>query len=166
MSSLNVTPKAAQQLLKAIEDDYKLAQRLKTILQEEKRHLEQRQYTAHQALVQQKTQYLMELERADTERRHAMASMGITSDKVGFDLFVSQVPQAWQERFQASWEKLSDTMNTCSRLNRVNGKILAHAQNSMDRLMSIIKGGGASLSTYQSNGRKDLYANNRVLATA
>jgi len=166
MSALNITPKAAQQLLKAIEDDFALAQKLKAVLKEEKQHLEQRQYSAHQNLVKQKTQYLMELEQADVLRRQTMASMGLTSDRVGFETFVSQVPDAWKERFHASWEKLSDTMNTCARLNKVNGKILAHAQNSMDRLMSIIKGSTSNVSVYQSNGRKNLHADNRMLATA
>lgn len=166
MSAHNVTPQAAQQLLKAIEDDHKLALKLKTILQEERRHLEQRQYSAHQALVQEKTQHLMALERADIERRQAMASMGLTSDKLGFDIFVEKVPPAWKNRFNHAWEQLSDTMNTCARLNKVNGKILSHAQHSMDKLMSIIKGGGSSVSVYQSNGRKNLYGQNRMLATA
>ncbi len=164
--SNQISPKAAQQLLKAIEKDVTLAQSLKEVLQEEKSILEQRQYAAHSALLSRKTQLLMELDQADMARRQAMADMGLQLDKQGFDLFVAQVPAAWQERFETSWEKLADTMNACSRLNRVNGKILAHAQNSMERLMSIIKGTANQVSVYQSNGRRNLSAANRMLATA
>lgn len=164
--AIQISPKAAQQLLQAIEQDYKLAQTLKTLLQEEKTILEQRQYAAHTSLLSRKTQLLMELDQADNTRRQIMLEMGLQLDKAGFDLFVSQVPSSWQERFQTSWEKLSDTMNTCARLNKVNGKILAHSQNSMERLMSIIKGTASQVSIYQSNGRRNLNANHRMLATA
>ena len=44
--SQKITPQAAQQLLQAIEQDARLAQELKILLQEEKSLLEQRQYTA------------------------------------------------------------------------------------------------------------------------
>ena len=161
-----ISPKAAQQLLRAIEQDYVLAESLKAVLQEEKSILEQRQYAAHTALVARKTQLLMELDQADCSRRQAMADMGLQMDKQGFDLFLGQIPAAWQDRFQRSWEKLADTMNTCARLNRINGKILAHAQNSMERLMSIIKGTANQVSVYQSNGRRNLSAAHRMLATA
>lgn len=161
-----ISPKAAQQLLQAIEEDGKLALALKTILQEEKAILEKRQYAAHPPLLSRKTQLLMELDQADNTRRQIMAEMGLQLDKVGFDLFVAQVPKAWQERFQNSWEHLSDTMNTCARLNQINGKILAHAQNSMERLMSIIKGTASQVSIYQSNGRRNMNVNHRMLATA
>ncbi|RLT92593.1 flagella synthesis protein FlgN [Ketobacter sp.] len=161
-----VSPQAAQQLLRAIEKDYALAQTLKTVLQEEKSILEQRQYAAHSALLSRKTQLLMELDQADHARRQAMADMGLQLDKQGFDLFVQQVPPTWQARFQSGWEKLADTMNACARLNRVNGKILAHAQNSMEHLMSIIKGTANQVSVYQANGRRNLNAAHRMLATA
>lgn len=164
--STQISPQAAQQLLKAIEQDYTLAIELKAILQEEKTSLEKRQYAAHPALLSKKTQLLMSLEEADSARRQAMSNMGLSLDKLGFDQFVRQVPATWQERFQSSWEKLSDTMNTCARLNKVNGKILAHSQNSMERLMSIIKGNVNQVSVYQANGRKSMNASHRMLATA
>ncbi|MAR92468.1 MAG: flagellar protein FlgN [Pseudomonadota bacterium] len=164
--SQKITPQAAQQLLQAIEQDARLAQELKILLQEEKSLLEQRQYTAHQNLLNRKTQLLMALDQADMARRQAMSDMGLGLDKQGFDLFVKQVPGTWQQRFQQSWEQLSDTMNTCARLNKVNGKILAHAQHSMDRLMAIIKGATNHASIYQANGRRDLNAAHRMLATA
>lgn len=164
--SNQISPKAAQQLLQAIEQDFKLAQSLKAVLQEERSILEQRQYAAHPPILSRKTQLLMELDQADNNRRQAMSDMGLQLDKSGFDVFVRQVPQAWQERFETSWQNLADTMNTCARLNKVNGKILAHAQNSMERLMSIIKGTASQVSVYQSNGRKNLSAAHRMLATA
>lgn len=161
-----ISPKAAQQLLQAIEQDYQLSQTLKIVLQEEKSILEKRQYSAHPALLSRKTQLLMELDQADHIRRQVMADMGLPLDKAGFDFFLGQIPTAWQERFQIAWEKLSDTMNTCARLNKVNGKILAHAQNSMESLMSIIKGTASQVSIYQSNGRRNMNASHRMLATA
>ena len=166
MSSAKISPKTAQQLLSAIEHDLKLAQQLKKLLQEERTFLERRQFSAHQELVKTKTQYLMELEKADGERQQAMANMGLSHNKAGLNEFVGKIPATWKQRFMASWEKLSDTMNTCARLNKVNGKILAHSQNSMERLMTIIKGNGNNVSVYQSNGRRNLNAANRMLATA
>jgi flagellar biosynthesis/type III secretory pathway chaperone len=164
--SNQITPKAAQHLLQAIEQDIQLAQSLKTILQEEKSLLEQRQYSAHNALLSQKTQLLMELDQADMTRRQIMTEMGLALDKSGFELFVQQVPAAWQERFENGWERLTDTMNTCARLNQVNGKILSHARNSMERLMGIIKGSQNQAAVYLANGRRNMSAPNRMLVTA
>jgi len=161
-----ISPKAAQQLLQAIEQDFSLSQTLKTVLQEEKTILEKRQYAAHPALLARKTQLLMELDQADQIRRQTMADMGLELDKGGFDFFLTQIPTAWKERFQSVWEKLSDTMNTCARLNKVNGKILAHAQHSMESLMSIIKGTASQVSIYQANGRRNMNADHRMLVTA
>ncbi len=161
-----VTPQSAQQLLKIIEQDTSLAVQLKTLLQEEKLLLEKRQYSAHSELVKNKTRFLIQLEEADHQRRKLMTDMGFSADKIGFDLFLTQVPASWQERFTQSWEQLSDVMNTCGRLNKVNGKILAHAQNSMERLMTIIKGTVNQVSIYQANGRKSLNAGHRMLVTA
>ncbi|MGB3623396.1 flagellar protein FlgN [Ketobacter sp. MCCC 1A13808] len=161
-----VSPQAAQQLLKVIEHDCQLAQQLKTVLQEEKTLLERRQYNAHSELVKQKTRSLIQLEEADQQRRQIMSEMGFSADKAGFDLFLKQVPASWQQRFSQNWDTLSDTMNTCGRLNKVNGKILAHAQNSMERLMTIIKGTVNQVAIYQANGRKSLNAEHRMLVTA
>ncbi len=162
----SVSPQTAQLLLQAIEQDCSLANTLKRLLQEEKSSLEQRQFVAHQTLVKQKTEHLMALEQADNERRKLLSEMGFATDKEGFDAFVRQVPKAWQQRFQNRWEELSDTMNTCSRLNKVNGKILAHAQSSIERLMTVIKGATSQVATYQANGRKSLANNHRMLVTA
>ena len=164
--SIQITPKSAQLLLQAIEQDTQLAQSLKSILQEEKKLLEQRQYTAHGSLLSQKTQLLMDLDQADMKRRQLMAEMGLQLDKSGFDLFVKQVPSAWRDRFESSWERLADTMNTCARLNQINGKILSHARNSMERLMGIIKGTPNQAAVYLANGRRNLSAPNRMLVTA
>ena len=161
-----VSPQTAQQLLKALEHDQKLALQLKTLLQEEKSSLEKRQYDAYQRLLKQKTQYLVELEQADTVRRNAMTAMGFSSDKEGFIAFIEQVPKSWQSRFQRNWESLSDLMNTCARLNKINGKILAHAQISLDRLMNLLRGNPQQIATYQSNGRHSAASAHRMLATA
>lgn len=165
--AISVSPQAAQQLLKALEHDQQLAQQLKTLLQQEKSSLEKRQYDAYQLLLKQKTQYLMELEQADSVRRNALSTMGFSTDKSGFDAFIQQVPKTWQTRFQRSWESLSDLMNTCARLNKINGKILAHAQTSLDRLMGLIRGNTHQVSVYQANGRRTTNnAQYRMLATA
>lgn len=161
-----VSPKVAQQLLQVIEHDCQLANQLKTILQEEKTLLEQRQYNAHSELVQTKTQRLIALEDADQKRRQLLAEMGFSADRDGFEAFLKNVPASWQERFRQHWDQLSDTMNTCGRLNRVNGKILAHAQHSMERLMTIIKGTVNQVAVYQANGRKSSNAGHRMLVTA
>lgn len=166
MSSAKVNPKTAQQLLQAIQQDLSLAQHLKKLLQEERTYLEKRQFSAHQQLIKSKTDYLVQLEKADGERRRFMEEMGFSHDKIGFDQFVAKVPATWKAKFSSSWENLTDTMNTCARLNKVNGKILAHSQNSMERLMSVIKGTSNNVSVYQSNGRKNVHGSHRMLATA
>lgn len=164
--STNVSPKIAQQLLQTLEHDLALATRLKTLLQEEKRSLELRQYPAYQQVVKDKTQLLLQLDQADNERKQLMESMGFAADRAGFMAFLNHVPAAWKEKFTRLWETLSDTMNTCARLNKVNGKILAHSQNAIERLMVIIRGNGGQPTIYQANGRRSMGVSQRVLATA
>lgn len=162
----NVSPKVAQQLLQVMQQDTDLAVRLKAILQEEKKCLEQRQYAAHQELVKDKTQLLLQLDHADNERKHLMESMGFAADRAGFFAFLAHVPSSWKDRYMNTWETLSDTMNTCARLNKVNGKILAHSQNALERLLVIVRGHGNQPAIYQANGRRNLGAAQRILATA
>ena len=164
--SAKVSPKLAQQLLQTLEQDLALAMRLKTLLLEEKDRLEQRQYPAYQQVVKDKTQLLVQLDQADLERKQLMAGMGFNADRQGFFAFLQQVPASWQEKFTQVWEGLSDAMNTCARLNKVNGKILAHSQNAIERLMVIIRGGSQQPTVYQANGRRNMGPSQRVLATA
>ena len=166
--SSKVSPKVAQQLLQTLEHDLVLATRLKALLQEERHRLEQRQYPAYQQVVKDKTQLLMQLDHADNERKQLMESMGFSADRVGFLAFVAFVPSSWKDKYLEVWESLADTMNTCARLNKVNGKILAHSQNAIERLMVIIRGNGSSSqpSIYQANGRRSMGASQRILATA
>ena len=160
-----VSPKVAQQLLQAMQQDLALSKRLKVLLQEEKISLEQRQYPAYQQVVKDKTQLLLQLDQADNERKHLMESMGFNADRSGFLAFVQLVPSSWKENYMRIWEELSDTMNTCARLNKVNGKILAHSQNAIERLMVIVRGNSNQPSVYQANGRRSVGSNQRILAT-
>ena len=57
-------------------------------------------------------------------------------------------------------------MNTCARLNKINGKVLAHSQNAIERLMLIIRGTTNQPMMYQANGRRAMGPSQRVLATA
>ncbi|MFZ5601438.1 MAG: flagella synthesis protein FlgN [Pseudomonadota bacterium] len=164
--SVNVSPKIAQQLLQVMEQDLVLAQQLKALLQEEKSGLEQRQYPAYQRIIKEKTQVLVQLDQTDNERKQLMASMGFNADRDGFFEFLKHVPSAWREKYSRCWEQLSDTLGACARLNRVNGKILAHSQTAMERLMQVIRGTHNQPSIYRANGRRDMGANHRVLATA
>lgn len=164
--SAKVSPKIAQQLLQTLEHDLVLANRLKGLLQEEKRSLEQRQYPAYQQVVKDKTQLLLQLDQADNERKQLMEGMGFNADRPGFLAFLAFVPSSWKDKYLQLWESLADVMNTCARLNKVNGKILAHSQNAIERLMVIIRGASNQPTIYQANGRRSMGASQRVLATA
>ena len=164
--SAKVSPQAAQKLLQTLEQDLALAVRLKALLQEEKQRLEQRQYPAYQQVVQDKTQLLLQLDQADNERKQLMETMGFNADRTGFMAFLAFVPSSWKDKFLQLWESLSDIMNTCARLNKINGKILAHSQNAIERLMVIIRGAGNQPAIYQANGRRSMGTSQRVLATA
>lgn len=161
-----VSPKVAQQLLQAMEQDLALATQLKAVLQEEKSCLEKRQYPAYQLLMKNKTELLMQLDQADHQRKLLMESMGFSADRMGFTAFLEHVPSSWKDKYLQLWEALSDTMNTCARLNKVNGKILAHSQNAVERLMMIILGQGNQGAIYQANGRRSTGPSQRILATA
>lgn len=161
-----VSPKVAQQLLQVMEEDLTLATRLKSLLQEEKSCLEMRQYPAYQQVVKNKTELLLQLDQADHQRKQLMESMGFSADRAGFMAFIQLVPASWKDKYMHIWESLSDTMNTCARLNKVNGKILAHSQNAVERLMMVILGQGTQGSVYQANGRRSTGPSQRVLATA
>lgn len=164
--SVNVSPKIAQQLLQTMEQDLVLATRLNQLLREERTYLEQRQFPAYQKVVKEKTQLLLELDQTDNERKDLMASMGFSADRQGFMAFMDFVPASWKDKFRHTWEGLSATMNTCARLNKVNGKILAHSHNTMERLMQVIRGTQHQTAVYQADGRRSLGVNQRILATA
>ena len=162
----NVSPKQAQQLLQTLEHALGLSTRLNSMLEEEKNLLVERQYSAYQLALKDKTQLLVQLDQADHDRRKLMGAMGFNPDRNGFQDFLQLVPASWRDKFSATWDQLVDSMNDCSRQNQVNGKILAHSQVAVERLMLIIRGTGPQPSTYKSDGRRSLGASQRVLATA
>lgn len=161
-----LNPQNARQLLQLLEQDKQVSQRLIALLSEERAALEKRDYSRYHELIEQKKEVLLSLDKVDRDRRVLMESMGYSVDKDGMEALISQLPAAWQARFQTLWSELTSNLATCRHLNEVNGRILNHAQQAIERLMSFLRGVSPQQSIYNRQGKKGLLAGNRSLAMA
>jgi flagella synthesis protein FlgN len=161
-----VTPTHAQKLLQAIQHDIQISGQLLALLKQEKQALERRDYSDYHPIIETKKKHLQELEMADRKRRDLMAEMGFSADSEGLNAFLAHIPVAWRGRFEGAWNQLMGNLQTCRHQNEVNGRILNHAQQAIERLMSYLRGVSPNQAIYTKTGRKGLLASNRSLAMA
>ncbi|OUS29711.1 hypothetical protein A9Q99_08530 [Gammaproteobacteria bacterium 45_16_T64] len=164
--SSKVNPAHAQNLLKVLEKDRNLSTHLVLLLKEERESLELRQFKSYSQILARKQRTLVDLESTDCQRREIMVGMGFSGDNDGFLAFLKLIPHQWQKKFSALWEQLTESLQQCENLNKINGKILLHSQIAIDRLMGLMKGQTQQACLYTKSGRAGPTEAQRMLATA
>jgi len=161
-----VDPAQAQSLLKILEQDSNLSAHLVSLLKEERESLELRQFQTYSDILARKQRTLVDLESTDVQRRSLMQAMGFSGDNEGFLAFLKLIPYQWQKKFTLLWDQLTNSLQQCDSLNKINGKILLHSQIAIDRLMGLIKGQSPQQNIYTKSGRAGSLESNRCLAMA
>lgn len=162
-----VTTEAAKHFAQLVNNNGQAFSNLLTLLKQEKIALEQRDYKAHQVILEKKQKELPKISKIDKEFEVLLSQVGLEFNHKAIDDFLTQTPPSLRQELHQRWLKMIKLLKECQRLNNVNEKIVFHTKQSTDRLMSLVKGEAIQSRTYSATGKANMYsANNQCLARA
>ena len=136
---------------------------LDSLLDQEYQALQERNLEQLQALVEQKTAALLQLEENNQSRNQLFLSAGITPDKAGLQEFSSQLADTEAKSFTDKWSELENILLQVNEKNKRNEIIISRNSRNLEQLLSIIRGQNQKNTIYDQSGGKGNYsAQNRI----
>jgi len=129
--------------------DLKHAQRLVEVLQLERSCLKKRDPETLAALIEEKNQLLEKLNQSAQIRSQWLNQLGYdTSLKAWEDV----IEQQKDEALSLLWGQLQQSISTGQELNEINGRLIGRSQQTLLKLLSILRGNNSAPQLYGSDG--------------
>lgn len=151
-----------QTLQEMIGRDIRAAEALTELLLEERQLLEQRQHEPLAELIERKTPLLEQLAQSAQQRQQWLIEAGLPADSRGWEQLLEHYPEAIRE----SWPGLREAFERCQELNAVNGKLLSRSQQTLGRLLDLLRGQVAGPQLYNAAGNTDGHQGGHTVARA
>lgn len=136
---------------------------LNQLLDAEFSALQERDIEQLQALVQQKTEALQQLEANNQQRNQLFVNAGISPNKDGLQQFTQQLPAAHADQFRELWSELEQILKTVNEKNQRNELVITRNNRNLEQLLSILRGQNQKNTLYNQSGDKGNYsAQNRL----
>ena len=136
---------------------------LNNLLDQEYQALQQRNLEQLQALVEQKTEALQQLEENNQTRNQLFISAGITPDKAGLQAFKAELNETDAIAFSTLWNELEKVLLQVNDKNKRNELIITRNSRNLEQLLSILRGQNQKNTLYDQSGEKGNYsAQNRL----
>lgn len=133
-----------------LERDLQAAQALLVLLQEERQLLEHRDHQALAALIEQKNTHIGVLNHHAGERQAVLESLGMEPGNRDWEALLAGDP-ALNEHLPL-WQRVKDTVAECRQLNDINGKLINRSQQTLVRLLNLVRGKTATPQLYNAAG--------------
>lgn len=137
------SPVHCSELAGLLRDEAQLAARLLEVLRDEQGAMAARDDTALQQAVAAKEDLLAELESCHRRSGTLYQAQGVKGDKAGIEQMVTACTEAGDDRLEATWRELQETLRACQRQNEINGKVIATHRQVVQRSLAILLGGHA-----------------------
>lgn len=129
--------------------DLENSEKLKETLQQERSTLQQHDQQALPALVEQKDKLLAKLDQSAKLRTQWLQQLGCELSSKGWkDLITRQQDSKMLEL----WQALETSVTECRELNEINGRLIGRSQQSLTKLLNILRGNKAAPQLYGSDG--------------
>ncbi|WP_049721838.1 flagella synthesis protein FlgN [Gilvimarinus polysaccharolyticus] len=158
---MSANPQLVREMLNR---DLHAAQRLQELLIEERGLLQTRNHEALVTLISEKNSHLTLLEGHAKERAALLQALQLDDN-----------PQSWQE-FLASdahlteliplWQQLHNEVSQCNELNNLNGKLVARSQQTLKRLLDLVRGKTSTAGLYDASGSATNSSSSNTLTRA
>ncbi|GGU65916.1 flagellar synthesis chaperone protein FlgN [Pseudomonas laurentiana] len=148
-------------LLQLIEDDIAPAQQLLELLQTELIALHGRDMQLLENILARKQSLVVLLDQQGRRRSQALANLGLSPDRSGFETLASQ--SSLGKQMMEKLEELAKIMAQCQAANEINGRSIQIQQATTDNQIRILMG-GESPSLYDSRGATSPLAKPRTLS--
>lgn len=143
--------------------DLQHSTRLESVLREERLTLQQRDQKQLSALVEEKEQLLGKLDQSAKLRSQWLQQLGLKASADDWEkLVLKQQDPSLNDRYQA----LNDSVKNCRELNEVNGRLIGRSQQTLAKLLNIMRGTQATPQLYGSNGSTQNSSESRCFTQA
>lgn len=151
MAKQQPQPVSSTELEQHIQQDIKSCEILLQLLHAERDALKERQLDLLEDIIQNKAEHLLSLEKSANLRAQWLAdpqAASATLEQRWATLLAKQAPH-----LQPLWQKLRDLLQTCQSENEVNGKMLGRSQQTLNRVLGLLRGQDTSPNLY--SGKKN-----------
>lgn len=141
-----VSPKA---LFTQIDHDSQVADQLIELLGREQEALKQRNSQQLESLITEKNALLAALANSANQRRTWLTSQGKPADEAHWEELIQAMGG---QKLDDLWQALQEKLQQCHHLNEVNGKMIARGQQTINRLLDILRGQFDAPKLYNQSG--------------
>ncbi|WP_210395778.1 flagella synthesis protein FlgN [Motiliproteus sediminis] len=111
-----------------------------------------------QHVVTAKQQSLQALAANTDARNQFLRQQGLSCDQQGVDQLIASLPTTQGQQLQNAWNKLTETLRRAAELNQRNEQIVKRNQQSLEQLLSILRGQSGKTTLYDQAGLKNYSA--------
>ncbi len=147
-----------------LERDLEAAQCLRVLLEEERQLLEQRDHQSLSKLIEQKNIHIGVLNHHANERQSVLESLNMTSGNRDWEKLLASDPAL--RAHLPLWQTVKDTVLECQRLNDVNGRLINRSQQTLVRLLNLVRGKTAAPQLYNAAGASTHTPSSQTLTRA
>lgn len=158
---MSINPTLVQKMLDA---DITSASALQKLLTSERELLKNREYEPLSLLITEKNQLLERLNAHADERGAVLNSLGFTPDSSGWQQLLNS--DETLSAFTSTWKELQRLIAECKKLNEINGKLMGRSQQSLKRLLDLVRGQSGTPALYNANGNASNAAFSYTVAEA
>jgi flagella synthesis protein FlgN len=158
---MSANPQLVREMLNR---DLHAAQRLQALLSEERELLQTRNHEALAALISEKNEHLALLEGHAKERAALLQALQVDDNAASWQEFLAS-DDALRELIPL-WQQLQSEVSQCNELNNLNGKLVARSQQTLKRLLDLVRGKTQSAGLYDSSGSATNSASSNTLTRA
>lgn len=158
---MSPTPHDWSLLNQLLQRDTANSEQLLTLLLDERKTLEIRDYSAFEALVMPKQQLIKQLEQNLAVRRQHLRQMGFNND-----LDALQAARAQAATVAACWESAAVLWEDCQTASQVNEQICRRTRIVVERVLDVLRGQHSQSATYDANGSAERRGSGRTISNA
>lgn len=158
---MSANPQLVREMLNR---DLHAAQRLQALLTEERELLQARNHEALAALISEKNDHLTLLEGHAKERTALLQALQIDDNAASWQDFLASDDNL--RELIPLWQQLQSEVSQCNELNNLNGKLVARSQQTLKRLLDLVRGKTQSAGLYDASGSATNSAASNTLTRA
>lgn len=130
----------AQQLATLLQQQAMSAERLYQTLRDESEALTKRDADAMQQLSQEKSGESAVLEQLGAQQTQLLKGLGFTQSSAGVSSFIDTLEPTAAAELRKQQQQLQTLLESCQKLNLINGNIIAASKQSVETALAILRG--------------------------
>lgn len=153
----------AEHLVAHLNQDIAICRELLGLLQQEQTALQERDTDTLETLVEKKLPLLEALDSSAQLRQQWAQSTGIISAEEGWAELLEKLSNTDVKK---QWETVVELYSETRKQNEINGKLLSRHQQTVTRILDVMRGKTAGPSLYTAAGSSSSYANSTKVGEA